>query len=91
MKLFGFLCCACPEPSAQPSSTSEARNVYTCDLDAQYSSLQVEEMYLRRRYLERRKTVSFAEDFCVKKVQLKPRKAVTSILKSPGQSPRHSQ
>ena len=91
MKLFGFLCCACPEASSRPSSTSKARNIYICDLESQYSSLQVEEMYLRRRYLERRKTVSFAEDFCVKKVQLNPRKAVTSILKSPGQSPRHSQ
>lgn len=86
MRISGFLCCACPEATADLPTTPDARNVYLCDLDTQYSSLQTEEMYLRRKYLERRKTVSFAEDFCMKKPLLKTRKAVTSILKSP----RHS-
>ena len=83
MRIFGFLCCACPEATPDSSATPDSRNIYLCDLDTQYSSLQVEEIYLRRKYLERRKTVSFAEDFCMKKPSMKPRKAVTSILKSP--------
>lgn len=88
MRFLGFLSCACGNSvssasSSTSTSTRSSRNAYTSSLDSQYSSLQVEETYLRKKYLDHRKTVSFAENLCRPKSFVMPRKAVTSILKSP--------
>jgi len=78
MHSHGLLSCFCAPPRPV---LPDARNLYECDLDVQYPCVQAEETYLRRKYLQRHKTVSFAEDLHWKRPYATQRKAVTSILK----------